>query len=324
MPVSLDEILAPLAPRDAERIAAAIRLVNLQALGSERYREEVQCWTKDDKSPVTVADLLHQTMVQHLLHERFPEDGMICEESPAMQEQVLDEAVGVARKHYGIELRREIVTVPERGSITWMLDPIDGTKGYLAGRYYAIAIGYYHGDQPAFGAMAVPHAPRAEPTRIDNAIAFAVRGVGAWMGQVSEDGEPQFERLVAENAAIEPPFRVALSLEHGGSTGKAAEASALKTVKLDSQAKYLAVAANEIDAYLRQCRNDGGTDATWDHMPGALIALEAGCDVGSFDFSPVEFLPDPVVRFQRGMVCYRGGRQGAVAEAIERLLSTTG
>jgi 3'-phosphoadenosine 5'-phosphosulfate (PAPS) 3'-phosphatase len=317
----LKTILADLPAEDARRIEAALALMNRQAIGSERYREDAKCWTKEDKSPVTIADLLHQSQVQQMLHDAFRGDGLIGEEPRSMQEQVVAEAAEISGRFYGSPLRPELIDVPERGEVTWILDPIDGTKGYLKGRYYAIALGYFRGSEPVFGAMAVPHAPQAETAPIDNAIAFAVKGRGAWMGFAREDGALDFAPLRTQQAGYAKPYRVAVSLEHAGALGAAVEGGAFVPVKLDSQAKYLAVAANHLDAYARASRDDGGKDVSWDHVPGALIAMEAGCTVCHFDGTPVQFAPEPVVRFKGGMLCHRGPAGSDLAAALRELVN---
>src|SRR5690606_30081059 len=210
---------------------------------------------------------------------------------------------------------------PTQGRITWMLDPIDGTKGYLAGRYYAIALGYFNDGKPVFGAMAVPHAPRAEKTRINNAIAFAVVGRGAWIAPINESGALDFEPLRTEQNYFPKPHRVAVSLEHGGGLEEMIGKGDIELAKMDSQAKYLAVAANEMDAYIRKTRGDGGTDVTWDHMPGALIAQEAGCTVRQFNGEPIDFKPQGIVTFNGGLICHRGPEEGDAGRMARRLVS---
>ncbi len=318
--MNLADIVSAFDPQTARRIESAIGLIARQAVGSERYRQHVESWTKDDKSPVTVADLLHQSQVQQMLADEFPGDGLISEEPRSMQEQVVEQASRVSREFYGQELRPEIADVPDSGRVTWILDPIDGTKGYLAGRYYAIAIGFFVDGAPVFGAMAVPHSPRAERTEIDNKVAFAVVGKGAWIADVAENGELGFERLDGGSGASARPWKVAVSLEHGGGVADAFK-DTFAPVRMDSQAKYLGVAAGAIDAYLRKSRDDGGTDVTWDHMPGMVIAREAGCTVRSFGSGAADPKPERVIRFDGGMICHRGGRDSELATALDRLVS---
>ncbi len=316
---SLNSLIADLPADEQDRITRALALMNRQAIGSERYREDVQCWKKEDKSPVTIADLLHQSQVQQLLADHFPDDGLVCEEPRSMQEQVVEEAAKVSARYYGVEVRPEVIDVPESGRVTWMLDPIDGTKGYLGGRYYAIALGYFVDGAPRFGAMAVPHSPNTTPLGIDNALAFAIHGKGTWIAKISESGDLDFEPLKTAQGGYTKPYRVAVSLAHGGNTASAFAPGEIEPVKMDSQAKYLAVAANEIDAYVRRSRDDGGTDVTWDHMPGWLIASEAGCTVCQFDGAPFNVAPEAVIRFNGGLVCHRGPASGVLSEMIQGL-----
>lgn len=316
--MKLSAILASFDAAERDRARAAVRLLMRQARGSERYREHVQSWTKDDKSPVTVADLLHQSQVQQTIADRFAGDGLVCEEPRAMQEQVVHQAADASEKFYGETLRREVIDLPESGRITWMLDPIDGTKGYLAGRYYAIALGFFVDGKPVFGSMAVPHSPRAEATPIDNKVAFAFAGRGAWIADVSLDDDPEFRPLRAQRDGFARPYRVAVSLEHGGGIDEKFGAD-FAAVKMDSQAKYLAVAADAIDAYLRKMRGDGATDVAWDHMPGIVIAREAGCTVRSFGGAEIHLRPERVLPFDGGMICHRGDATGPLGTAIDRL-----
>lgn len=338
---SLDSLDSLVAEPIARRIEAVLALMNRQALGSVRLRENVKTIIKADSSPVTLADLLHQSQLQRLLAESFPDDGLICEEPRSLQEQVVAEAARVSREVYGEPMPERLFDVPERGEITWILDPIDGTKGYIAGRYYAIAVGFFMGDEPLFGAMAVPSAPNAEPTAIEGKLAFAIKGKGAWIADIVEEGEPVFSALrsgagAAESAAQDASgesraLRVAVSLEHGGAiVERLRELGEVEIVKLDSQAKYLAVAAGVIDVYMRARRNDGHPDVVWDHMPGALIALEAGCRVTHFTGEPIEFEPKSVIEFRRGFVCARaddagetaGGGEASEAESPLAMLGT--
>jgi 3'-phosphoadenosine 5'-phosphosulfate (PAPS) 3'-phosphatase len=301
------------------RIAAALRLMALQARGSERLRAEATAWIKEDRTPVTIADLLHQAQVQQMIAANFAGDGLVCEEPRSMQEETAEEAAAVSRDVYGMPMSVELADVPDSGRVCWMLDPIDGTKGYIGGRHYAIALGYFVDGEPFFGAMAAPHSGGDDGLAISAALAFAVKGMGAW---ICKDADP-------ENLAFEPlktppepgpNIKVAISLAHSGALGARLEAMGnIEIVKLDSQAKYLAVATGDIDIYMRQSRNDGQPDVTWDHMPGALIATEAGCTVSQFNGEPFDLRPQPIIKFQRGFLCHRGKPNGPIGDLASEL-----
>jgi inositol-phosphate phosphatase/L-galactose 1-phosphate phosphatase/histidinol-phosphatase len=87
-----------LAQRLADAAGAAIRPYFRTALNSER---------KGDASPVTIADREAEAAMRAILNAERPDDGIIGEE------------YGAERK----DAKRQ-----------WVLDPIDGTAGFLAGR----------------------------------------------------------------------------------------------------------------------------------------------------------------------------------------------
>ena len=303
-----DEILGKVRGGFQERIARCLDLVYLQAVHSARLQGQVEGLLKPDSSPVTVIDLLHQSQVQQMLAVAFPEDGLICEEPRSLQEQVLEDATEISQSIYGIELGADVLSLPVKGDVTWVLDPIDGTKGFLGGRCFAIAIGFFVKGDPFFGAVAVPAGDPAKARGIDGTLSFAVRGRGAWTTRLKESGTPEWHRLETP-IWRGPALRVAVSLAHGGDlVGRLESLEGLEVEKLDSQAKYIAVAAGEIDGYLRSARDDGQSDVVWDHMPAALVAQEAGCRVSHFDGEPVGFEPTEAVQFRGGVICCRGSQ----------------
>src|SRR4051812_17049656 len=107
---------------------------------SVRARSDPESLTKEDRSPVTVADFGSQALVCRTLAEAFPDDPVIAEEdatdlrrsgSAGLLDQVL---------HHLRALRPELTAAGlceaiDRGATRdcaarfWTLDPIDGTKG---------------------------------------------------------------------------------------------------------------------------------------------------------------------------------------------------
>lgn len=82
----------------ADAAGAAIRPYFRNAHGLE---------TKDDASPVTLADREAEAVMRRMIEQRFPDDAIIGEE-------------------YGV---RE-----GRSGRAWVLDPVDGTRAFIAGR----------------------------------------------------------------------------------------------------------------------------------------------------------------------------------------------
>ena len=315
------DLVASLDPELRPRLAAAIDLFWRQALGAARVQGRVGALIKADSSPVTVVDLLHQTQVQQLLRREFPSDALLSEEPRNLQERHAAEAAEISRTVYGMEVEPAIIELPTSGRVVWVLDPIDGTKGFLGGRYFALALACFVDGTPRLALMAVPGGNPDRPLAIDRSIACAVAGLGAWKSVLLEDGEPDWKPLASAPSPM-GPIRVAVSLAHGGPLADRLRSTpGIEVLELDSQAKYLAVAAGDIDAYLRAARDDGKSDLLWDHLPGALIAAEAGCRVGHFDGSPISFEPKEAIAFRGGVVCRRERGDGSVGRAVDRLLS---
>src|SRR5688572_4170354 len=107
--------------------------------------------TKDDKSPVTVADFAVQAVVALALNEALGESPIVGEEHSqalrtAEQRAVLDAVVeAVSQYRPGVSAEQVLRAIDQcdhdasAGSY-WTLDPIDGTKGFLRGQQYAIAL----------------------------------------------------------------------------------------------------------------------------------------------------------------------------------------
>jgi 3'-phosphoadenosine 5'-phosphosulfate (PAPS) 3'-phosphatase len=315
------ELMAGLDAAERDRLEAAIALFWRQAIGSARLQGSVGELLKADQSPVTVVDLLHQTQVQQLLRREFPADALLCEEPRNLQERHADEAARLSRTVYGIAIELGSDELPTEGHRVWVLDPIDGTKGFLGGRYFALAIACFVVGVPRFAVMAVPGGNPQSPLGIDRSIAFAIAGSGAWMSPVVEGSEPIWRSLAKPAHARSGPIRVAVSLAHGGPLAERLRSTpGIEVVELDSQAKYLAVAAGDIDAYLRAARDDGRSDLLWDHLPGGLVAREAGCAVRHFDGSEVEYQPREAIAFRGGVACFRERERDQVSRAVAKLL----
>ncbi len=90
-----------------EFIALAARLADASGAVIRRYfRTQVAVEDKPDSSPVTKADREAETAIRRLIEEAYPEHGIIGEE-------------------HG--------TVRADAKYVWVLDPIDGTKSFIAG-----------------------------------------------------------------------------------------------------------------------------------------------------------------------------------------------
>ncbi len=106
--------------------------------------------TKEDRSPVTVADFGSQAVVCRLLKEAFPSVPIVAEEqSNELREPdragVLSMVTDFVRTIFPDASDDNVcewidLGAGEIASQYWCLDPIDGTKGFLRGDQYAVAL----------------------------------------------------------------------------------------------------------------------------------------------------------------------------------------
>jgi 3'(2'), 5'-bisphosphate nucleotidase len=316
---------------DACRVARAI----------QQNVEQVRRITKDDRSPVTVADFAVQAVVRLglAMGEESPliageEHGAALRDPTEGQAAVRDavvEAVQAWREHVTAEEVIDAIDACDhdaRGEAYWTLDPIDGTKGFLRGQQYAIALARIENGQVTLAVMGCPNLGIDQGRDVDDAdphgtIYVASRGGGAWELRADKPrAEPGRVTRPAETA--DPP-RLCESVEsaHSSQSDSArimhtigSEASA---VRLDSQCKYAVVARGQADVYLRIPTKKGYVERIWDHAAGMLIAQEAGAVVTDIDGKPLDFTHGRGLAANRGIVCAAEAIHPRLIDAIGRL-----
>lgn len=115
--------------------------------------------SKPDNTPVTVADLAVQALVLDTLQVSFPNDRFIAEEDSSLVRsdsgigikdhvlQILNTVAGGGwsdeRLYAALDLTpaNDADNDDRSGHRVWVLDPIDGTKGFLRGEHCCIALG---------------------------------------------------------------------------------------------------------------------------------------------------------------------------------------
>lgn len=313
----------------------AIAAVSRAAALCQMVRTElvVTSLEKDDRSPVTVADFGSQALVCQYLGEAFPQDVIVAEEDSADLRQHPAQLELVTRF---VQRFRPGATaaavcdwidagkgaVPER---YWTLDPIDGTKGFLRHDQYAVALALVEGGQVKVAALACPALPR----RLDKAdgetgmMFVAARGEGAAMASL---GSPVFESIQVSRATNELQARFVESVEsdHGHHELQQAVAQAAgisrPSLRMDSQAKYGAVARGDALLYLRlpSPRSPDYREKIWDHAAGALIVEEAGGRVSDMFGQPLDFASGRKMAGNQGVVVSNGLLHATVIETLAK------
>ena len=176
----------------AAELAAAVTAVRQAAALCREVQAAIDpgALAKSDRSPVTVADFGSQALVCRILGQAFPDDPVIGEEDAAALRDpahaaLRDRVVGLVATQTGDADAARVLTWIDRGDAKeasprfWTLDPIDGTKGFLRGGQYAIALALILDGEIALAALGCPNlgahldGPRGDGTLLCVGVASA-------------------------------------------------------------------------------------------------------------------------------------------------------
>lgn len=324
----------------------AVEIVRKASLLTRRIQEEMvgASLTKDDRSPVTVADFSVQALISALLQKHFPDDSLTAEESSRSLSQASSRSSLLKVSHFLTDFLPEanpelVMEWIDRGQGTpgrdgWVLDPIDGTKGFLRGDQYAIALARLESGTVTLGALACPTLDLSEvenPAHIRNrgkvtagssgTLFLALLGKGCWVTDLQKD---RF-RPVQVSSCRNPREAVILrSFEKGHTNVDQLELirSCLKAkaepIALDSQAKYGLIAAGIGDVLFRliSSRSPDYREKIWDHAAGMRVVEEAGGTVTDLEGNPLDFTAGRTLANNRGLIASNGRLHEIALKAV--------
>ena len=204
----------------------------------------------------------------------------------------------------------------------WTLDPIDGTKGFLRGEQYAIALALIVDGELAVAALACPNLPATADAEASVGVVYtAVKGHGAYRVPSGGGDAPIPVTTSTLRDASKARFCESVESGHTSHSDSAEVAERLgmtaESVRLDSQAKYAVVARGEADIYLRLPTRPGYVEKIWDHAAGALVVTEAGGTVTDITGKPLEFSHGWGLHANRGVIVTNGPLHGDVLDALQ-------
>ena len=212
--------------------------------------------SKGDGSPVTIADQRAEALIEAGLAKLLPGVPMVGEES-----------VSEGR-------------IPDPGALFFCVDPIDGTRDFVAGgAEFTANIALVENGAPVMGVVLAPASGElyaGEPGR-------ALRGV------FNADGSPRLALAPIAPAHAKPAegWRVVASRHSGKNSETADFANALgphTLKKVSSSIKLCRLAEGEADLYPRF-----GDVNEWDIAAGHAILAAVGGDVMMLDGSPIRY-----------------------------------
>lgn len=313
-----------------QAIRAAVRdAARLCQLVQDRYLSASTKTAGDHSEPVTIADYGSQAIICRALQQQYPDDAVIAEESGGQFKQVVssDERAQV------LQLLRAVLgeAVSEaqllawldfgagrRSRRTWVIDPIDGTKGFLARRHYAIACGLLVDGRVADGILAAPGYNAGQ------GALFYTQAGETWRdslaGGAAQRVTVSARREAHELVAVQSYERAHASKSRMGRAREQAGLGGARVIELDSMEKYALVACGDADLYMRLPRP--GSDyahKVWDHAAGVALVQAAGgvatgLDGEALDFSRGETLPNA------GMIISNGAQHERVVEAVGQVM----
>ena len=296
---------------------------------------------KSDRSPVTVADYAAQAIIGELLRRALPDIPLVGEEDAsalrdpanrALAQRVVTRARAVLPELDHAAVLAAIDRGVARGGATgrhWVLDPIDGTKGFLRGAQYAVALALVSNGEPVLGVLGCPNLPRdldaADGPR--GSLLVAERGGGTI--ERALDGGPDRPAAVAQLQALaDARFCESVEKAHSDQSAAGRVAAALgivaPPVRVDSQCKYALVARGDAAVYLRLPARADYVEKVWDHAAGALVVTEAGGRVTDVDGRPLDFSLGRLLERNRGVVATSGPFHTAVLAAVADEIAAPG
>ncbi len=318
-------------------VKAAIRAVKMASALCEKVRNELaggESILKSDRSPVTIADYGSQAIICKLIKETFPGDTIVAEEDSKelrkpVHSKILEQVTHYVHGFIPGSLPESVCSWIDFSSqdLTeriWALDPIDGTKGFLRGDQYAIALALIENGLAKLGLLACPnlYLDKAEPHGERGCLFLALRGKGSV--QMDMDGGNQRSLSVSK---VKDPSKATLTEsvepDHADHLCHRRLAQKLNIsnppLQMDSQAKYGIVARGEATIYLRVPSSSeiNYKEKIWDHAAGSIIAEEAGGKVTDVLGYPLNFSYGIKMEKNRGIVVTNGILHDVVLEALK-------
>ena len=209
------------------------------------YKKGLKIEIKEDKSPVSNGDLKVNELITNKIKELTPNLPIVSEETVNLK-------------------------IKNKAKIFWLIDPIDGTKEYIAGKdEYTLNAALVIDTIPVLGVVGVPKKNRL----------FYSYGPGE--SYLIEEGKTKKlnckklqpkGKVVALSSVVKPSDIILNKLK---------EFNVTNIVKMASSYKFCVIATGEYDIYAARERAN-----EWDYAAGHAIAQNAGAIIKTLDEKP--------------------------------------
>ncbi len=293
--------------------------------------------SKDDRSPVTVADFAAQAFIGKMLMDAYPDDPLVGEEdSTALRTPEEAQALeSVTHFVSGLIPGADSTSVcawidhgdADPAARFWTLDPIDGTRGFLRGQQYAVALALVVDGQVEIGVLGCPNLRDGYIFDLGGpgSLVYALHGRGTWTIPLEGEGEVVRLRVSSQRDVSQARLMRSFEAAHtnvgeldqiAGRMGVEAE-----PVRMDSQAKYAILAAGHGELLFRLLSpaQPDYREKIWDQAAGSLVLEEAGGRITDLHGLPLDFTAGRKLLHNRGVLASNGYLHDTALEALRTI-----
>tara|TARA_B100000886_G_scaffold340024_1_gene307517 strand:+ start:1440 stop:2219 length:780 start_codon:yes stop_codon:yes gene_type:complete len=209
------------------------------------FKEGLKIQIKGDNSPVSNGDLKVNEIISVKISQLTPNIPIISEET--------------------VDLNKK-----NKSKIFWLIDPIDGTKEYIAGKdEYTLNAALVINKVPVIGLVGVPRKGR---------LFYSFSSGESYMierektQRINCKKQQPKDQVVALSSVIKPSDMILNKLK---------EYNVTSIVKMASSYKFCVIATGEYDIYAARERAN-----EWDYAAGHAIAQNAGAIIKTLDEKP--------------------------------------
>ena len=209
------------------------------------YKKGLQIEIKEDNSPVSNGDLKVNELITNKIKDLTPNIPIVSEET-----------VDLGKKN--------------EAKIFWLIDPIDGTKEYIAGKEeYTLNAALVFNTVPVLGLVGVPKKNRLFYTHGPGESYLIENGMTKKLN--CKKLQPK-GKVVALSSVVKPSDIILNKLKGFNVTN---------IVKMASSYKFCVIATGEYDVYAARERAN-----EWDYAAGHAVAQNAGAIIKTLDEKP--------------------------------------
>ena len=211
----------------------------------ELHKKGLKIEIKKDKSPVSNGDLIVNELISNKIKDLTPNIPIVSEETVNLD-------------------------VKNKDKIFWLIDPIDGTKEYIAGKdEYTLNAALVINTVPVVGLVGVPKKNRLFYTYSSGESYLIENGKTQKIN--CKKKQPK-GKVVALSSVIKPSDVILNKLK---------EFNVTSIVKMASSYKFCVIATGEYDIYAASERAN-----EWDYAAGHAVAQNAGAIIKTLDEKP--------------------------------------